>query len=243
MTSATPLVISGFYTGVDRGRYRIFDLHQSYLCVSGASPRYVYCTGAALGDEHRVTGIRYLHAALADPEPVRTLCAMAQAGANLARAEGTPWFVSTHSDIWGPARDWARRLVTTGLRLNPRAQMIAVAYAAGAYGARLFAIRPGFAEALFDDEHAPGYAMACAQHGAAVLYERYLRDRVHALGETARVALLPGRSIRKKARHGSAARTIVPAHPRLFHDHSHVYEAIKDKWYRHRMEGAEHVVP
>lgn len=229
--------MSGFYTGVDRGRYRIFDLHQSYLRISGGSPRYVYCTGAKLGDEHRVSGIRYLHETLADPEPVRTLCAMAQAGASLARDERRPWFVSTHSDIWGPTPDWARRLIAMGLELNARAEMITVAYGPEAYGARLFAIRPGFAEALFDGGHAPGYGEACAARGGSVLYERYLRDRVHALGESGRVALLPGRNIRKKARHGSFGRTIVPAHPRLFHDHSHIYEAIKHKWYLHRTAG------
>ena len=73
-----------------------------------------------LGDGHRVDGIRYLHAAFTDPAPVRTLCAMAQAGASLAGTERRSWFVSTHSDIWGPARDWARRLIAIGLQLNPR---------------------------------------------------------------------------------------------------------------------------
>lgn len=245
MTSTTPLLISGFYTGVGPGRYRIFDLHQSYLRVSGGSPRYVYCTGPPLPDRYRKPGIRYLDAKLAKPAPVPTMVAMARTAARMARAQQRSWFVSTHADIWGPRRGWARRLITLGLEENPRAELITFAYGERGYMARLFAARPAFAELLFDEQHAARYEASRAVRGGSVLYETYLRDCVIALGATAQVAVLESRTIRKKGRRGSRSRTMAPAHPGLAHDHSHVYDAIRASWQPHGFapdRGLRHVL-
>src|SRR5262245_14714635 len=119
-----PLLVSGFYTGVDDDRHRIFRLHQSYAAISGAAARFVYCTGAMLAEEHRIADVTYIQSSLAQPSPVRTLVAMARESAYLAMRTGQAWFVATHGDVWGAHAGWAPRIITLGLSDNPDAELI-----------------------------------------------------------------------------------------------------------------------
>lgn len=234
MTSDLPIVLSGFYTGVTTSRHRIFELHQSYLRVSGAGTCYVYCTGPRLADRYRLTMLHYLDRDTHSVGPVSTLSAMAREGAQLAEDQGLGWVILTHGDIWGPKPGWASSLIALGLAQRPDAAMIGFPYGPDGYVGRLLALRPAAAVELFDADHAARYDAACAYRARPPVYEQYLFDRTRELNLSRYAAILPAASVRKKATWGSRSRTAVPAHPLLRHDHSHIYDYIRHKWYHHR---------
>lgn len=238
-----PFVISGFYTGVDSARYRIFQLHQSYLRVSGGDPVYVYCTGGELPQHQRVQGLHYMTSSLPASNPISSLAEMARCAAELAASCDRAWFVSTHADIWGSSTDWALQLILTGLAAAPDCDVIGFRYGQRGMVARLFAARPHVALRLFDPDHATRYfetAGAAQIHdvsngarSAAPLYEAYLLDQVHTLGLGSKLLLMPSRPVLKKATQGSRARTFVPADPLFTHDHAHDYGLIRRRWRPH----------
>lgn len=235
-----PLVMSGFYTGVDAGRYRIFQLHQSYLRVSGGDPVFVYCTGGELAEDQRVSGLRYVQSSLSDSNAVSTLVEMARCAAELADKCGRSWIVTTQADIWGPSRDWARNLILAGLAARPGCDVIGFQYGEQGMVARLFAARPDAARRIFERDHAERYSAgvraASGPDGPARtlhLYENFLLEHIRALGLGTKLVLMPSRAVLKKATRGSRAQTFVPVDPLLTHDHAHDFALIRKRWRPH----------